>query len=124
MQADASVREDYQLFNPWLRMLVIVQHNPYLDKYLRSRKPVSSGNQDLTHVLGQRLSDVAARWDREIRKPASGHQEYYKGAAADVVQLLSTLLTTFVSSRDSEKILPAYQEKAASVFERLAGLDL
>ncbi|KAJ3895994.1 hypothetical protein GG344DRAFT_61755 [Lentinula edodes] len=111
IEKDASAREDYQLFNPWLRMLVMVQHNPYLGKYLRSRKPVSSGNQHLTRVLGQRLSHVAARWDREIRKPASDHQEYYKGAAADVVQLLSTLLTTFVSSRDSEKILPADTRK-------------
>ncbi|KAJ3901144.1 hypothetical protein F5879DRAFT_351696 [Lentinula edodes] len=111
IEKDASAREDYQLFNPWLRMLVMVQHNPYLGKYLRSRKPVSSGNQHLTRVLGQRLSHVAARWDREIRKPASDHQEYYKGAAADVVQLLSTLLTTFVSSRDSEKILPADTKK-------------
>lgn len=107
-QKDPDAKEDYRLFNPWLRMLVMTQHNPYLGKYLRSKQPVASGNTKLARTVGQRLLYLAPRWDRELRQPGNDdRKQYYKGAAADVLQLLSTLLATFVSYQDPEKILPA-----------------
>ncbi|KAE9405496.1 hypothetical protein BT96DRAFT_934760 [Gymnopus androsaceus JB14] len=104
-QTDPDAKEDYRLFNPWLRMLVMVQHIPYFGKYLRSKQLVASGNLDLTRVLGERLSHVAPRWDRRITPTARRTQRILQRRARDILQLLSTLLTTFMN-RDPEKVLP------------------
>ncbi|KAF5392916.1 hypothetical protein D9757_000813 [Collybiopsis confluens] len=109
LQTNPTSREDYVLFNPWLRMLIIIQHNPYFGKCLRSRQPVASENLDLTRVHAERLLHLAPRWDQELPKPPSDLRGYYRGAAADVTQLLSTLLELLLPTETKQSLLPFFK---------------
>jgi hypothetical protein len=110
---DVQQIADFRCFNAYLEMLVAIQHTPYFAKYLRSRKPIALQGKLLPSVLAERLLERAPRWDRlMLQQPDNMPPYYYKSITASAVQLLSTLLTSFVKEPDQEKVVPRATRRA------------
>jgi hypothetical protein len=104
---------DFKCYNAYLEMLIAVQHTPYFAKYLRSRKPVASQGKILPGVVAERLLERAPRWDRlMLEQPGHMAPFYYESIAASLLQLLNTLLASFVKEPDQEKVVPRATRRA------------
>ncbi|KAJ7271039.1 hypothetical protein C8J57DRAFT_296185 [Mycena rebaudengoi] len=106
---DPTTKLDLPLKNPWLSLLVSVQHTPYFAKYFRSSHPTATDGKQLPRIIAERLVSLSERLESRMTTPIPnqpGIQEYYGDIAANALQFLSTLLTHFSHRSDIHTIIP------------------
>ncbi|KAF8912113.1 hypothetical protein CPB84DRAFT_755422 [Gymnopilus junonius] len=105
----ADFVEDFKLNNVYIEVMGTISHTPYFAKYLNSDLPAAQGGKQLMRVVAERLVEVAPSWDPKMLNPPPGRAPgYFQMAAATSIQLLSTLLASFVEEpKDSPVHIPA-----------------
>jgi hypothetical protein len=103
----AFMTDEFMLNNPYLEMIGVVSHTPYLSRFLSSNEEAAAGGKKLMQTIAERLVALAPSWDRKmINSPPDREPGYYQSAASTPIQLLSTLLVIFVKEpRDSPHII-------------------
>ncbi|RDB22154.1 hypothetical protein Hypma_010751 [Hypsizygus marmoreus] len=126
--------QELKLNSAYFEVLVGIQHIPYFAKYLRSSKPTAAGGKKLTQALAERVVSLAPTWDRHLLSPEVDSRtgrpgDYFKSVIGSAVQLLSTLLTTFVkedlatvlSAATKAELLPWLQKWSARYMREFLG---
>jgi hypothetical protein len=103
---DPDARLDFAVSNPWVDMLVYVQHTPYFAKYIRSMAPCAVSGRSLPRVFADRLLQHALRWDVLLQSNDAMRRTHYLATVGNHGQLLSTLLTLRVKEANQDEVVP------------------
>ena len=115
---EAETNEDFTLINAYFEMLAAIHLSPYFAKYLRSSDPRASDNKRMAEFVAQRIIALAPRWEQHLLDPPRDKiPASYSSSLCSALQLLTTILTTYVE-KDIDTIIPKETRDTLSVFLR------